>query len=276
MKKKISWKKILLWIFFFPFMVMYYLFKFYTSKRFTTKQKVYSTLIAVALFTVAGVINESTLGPEIKKVTVEDVAIFKGENKKLNIVLSPKDADIKELSLKDYDKNIISFNKDTKKIKALNEGQTTVICEIEDTHSNIIKSNKFTITVNLTEKQIEEKNRKAAEEAAKQEQELLEKRNTISTSEGIRIRDYCKESVNKILKSPSSAEYPDTFLNPLKDWNMVKSNNLVTVKSYVDSQNSFGAMIRSEFIIQIQMTDDGSGTLSYLKFDGEVVYGSFK
>lgn len=276
MKKKISWKKILLWIFFFPFMVMYYLFKFYTSKRFTTKQKVYSTLIAVALFTVAGVINESTLGPELKKVTVEDVAIFKGENKKLNIVLSPKDADIKELSLKDYDKNIISFNKDTKKIKALNEGQTTVVCEIEDTHSNIIKSNKFTITVNLTEKQIEEKNKKAAEEAAKQEQELLEKRNTISSTDGIRIRDYCKESVNKILKSPSSAEYPDTFLNPLKDWNMVKSNNLVTVKSYVDSQNSFGAMIRSEFIIQIQMTDDGSGTLSYLQFDGEVVYGSFK
>ena len=51
---------------------------------------------------------------------------------------------------------------------------------------------------------------------------------------------------------------------------MAKTNNLVTVKSYVDAQNSFGAMMRSEFIIQVQMQDDGSGKATYVQFDGNV------
>ena len=57
-------------------------------------------------------------------------------------------------------------------------------------------------------------------------------------SESIQVRDYCKKIINSVLKSPSTAEYPDSFLNPLNDWQMYKNNNLVTVKSYVDAQNS--------------------------------------
>ena len=50
----------------------------------------------------------------------------------------------------------------------------------------------------------------------------------------------------------------------------------LAVKSYVDAQNSFGAMIRSEFIIQVQMQDDGSGKATYVQFDGKVISGSYQ
>lgn len=56
---------------------------------------------------------------------------------------------------------------------------------------------------------------------------------------------------------------------------MSKKNNLVTVASYVDAENSFGAKIRNNFIIQVQMNDDGSGNLSYFKFGNQVVTGSY-
>ena len=276
MKKKFNWKTVALWIFFFPFIMMYYTFKFYTSKKFTVKQKSIITAIALAVFVIIGITSDATKGSELKKVTIKDINIYKNKTKKIDILISPKDADINEVSLKNFDSSIISFNNKEYKIKGLKEGTTTAICEVKDSHSNVIKSNKFTITVRLTDEQIEEKNKKAAEEAAKAEQELINKRNSISSIEGIRIRDYCKDSIDKILKSPSSAEYPDSFLKPLKDWNMTKVNNLITVSSYVDSQNSFGAMIRSNFVIQIKMQDDGSGNITYIQFDGKTIYGTYQ
>ena len=57
---------------------------------------------------------------------------------------------------------------------------------------------------------------------------------------------------------------------------MYKNNNLVTVKSYVDAQNSFGAMLRNNFIIQVQMQDDGSGNATYVQLGDEVISGTFQ
>lgn len=56
---------------------------------------------------------------------------------------------------------------------------------------------------------------------------------------------------------------------------MKKVNNLVTVSSYVDAQNSFSANLRTYFIMQFRMNDDGSGSLSYFKFGNQVVTGSY-
>ncbi len=276
--KKWTWWKILLVIVFSPFVILYvggkYLFKFYKSNRFTSKQKVIYTVIGVCVLAFISVIVEMNKGPELEKVEISDVTLYKDKTQKVKITLTPKDSNVTETTFTDYDSNIISI--EDNKIKGKNAGETTVICEVTDDHSNVIKSNKFKVTVNLTDEQIAENQKKAAEAAAKAEQELQEKRNTISTTESIKIRDYCKKIVNSILKSPSSAEYPDSFLNPLNDWEMYKNNNLVTVKSYVDAQNSFGAMLRNNFIIQVQMQDDGTGTATYVQLGDEVVSGTFQ
>ena len=113
------------------------------------------------------------------------------------------------------------------------------------------------------------------EAAAKAAQELEEKRNSLSLTESIRIKDKSKDIIDKLLKAPSTAEYPGSFLDPLEDWKMSKKNNLVTVASYVDAENSFGAKIRNNFIIQVQMNDDGSGTVTYVQLGDRVITGKF-
>ncbi len=56
---------------------------------------------------------------------------------------------------------------------------------------------------------------------------------------------------------------------------MSKVNNLVTVASYVDSQNSFGAMVRSNFVLQMQINGD-TWSLTYFEFDGKVIQGTYQ
>lgn len=277
-KKKLKWWQIGLGILLFPLIIMYftfkYLFKFYKSSNFTTKQKALYTIIGFAIICAFGAFNAASKGPELEKVEVSDLTLYKDESKDVELILTPEDANTREIKFIDYDVAIISI--EDGKIKGIGEGQTSVICEVIDEHSNTVKSKSFNVTVSLTEEQIAEANAKAAEEAAKAERELQEKRNTISTTESVTIIDYCKEIINSILKAPSSAEYPGSWLNPTDGWQMVKNNNLVTVKSYVDAQNSFGTMMRSEFIIQIQMQDDGSGKASYVQFEGKVLSGSYQ
>ena len=129
--------------------------------------------------------------------------------------------------------------------------------------------------LNLQKSKKKNLEKKAEEEALKAEQELQQKRNSLSLDEAIRIRDECKQIVNQILNAPSTADYPGNFLNPLKDWGMKKVNNLVTVSSYVDAQNLFGSKPRTYFVMQFRMNDDGSGSLSYFKFGNQVVTGSY-
>ncbi len=83
--------------------------------------------------------------------------------------------------------------------------------------------------------------------------------------EGETSKYYAKSQtvINECLKSPSTAEYP--FVD---EWSYSKSNGIITVSSYVDSQNSFGAMIRSNFTIQFDTSTD---TVVSLVFDGEKI-----
>lgn len=69
-----------------------------------------------------------------------------------------------------------------------------------------------------------------------------------------------QERVEKILKAPSTAKFPS-----ITKWNFSKSNGVVTLQAYVDSENSYGAMIRSNF--QIKYAKDGT-IISFI-FDGE-------
>ena len=54
-----------------------------------------------------------------------------------------------------------------------------------------------------------------------------------------------KSDVPNYLKSPSTADFPNVLGD---DWIVVRDSDYFYVKSYVDSQNSFGAMLRTNFI----------------------------
>lgn len=277
-EKKMTWWKILLIIVFLPFAIIYYggkyLIKFYKSSKFSVKQKVIYTIIGVCVLSVFGGISESLKNPEIKKVTISDITLYKGTTKKIKSKITPDKVVVENIEYTSYNPNIISIS-DKGKIEAKNEGTTTVVCKVTDDNEKTVKSNRFKVIVELTEEQKEELRKKAEEEALKAEQELQKKRNTLSLTESLRIKDECKKIVNQILKSPGSAEYPGSWYNPLNDWGMKKVNNLVTVSSYVDAENSFGAKSRTYFVMQFRMNDDGSGSLSYFKFGNQVVTGSY-
>lgn len=56
-----------------------------------------------------------------------------------------------------------------------------------------------------------------------------------------------KEQVKKKLKSPSSAKFPKNPTNYVTKIN----DSTYRVKAYVDSENGFGAMLRSDYTIDI-------------------------
>lgn len=277
-EKKMTWWKILLIIVFLPFAIIYYggkyLIKFYKSSKFSVKQKVIYTIIGVCVLSVFGGISELSKNPEIKKVTISDITLYKGTTKRIKSKITPDKVVVENIEYTSYNPNIISIS-DKGKIEAKNEGTTTVVCKVTDDNEKTVKSNRFKVIVELTEEQKEELRKKAEEKALKAEQELQKKRNTLSLTESLRIKDECKKIVNQILKSPGSAEYPGSWYDPLNDWGMKKVNNLVTVSSYVDAENSFGAKPRTYFVMQFRMNDDGSGSLSYFKFGNQVVTGSY-
>ena len=93
---------------------------------------------------------------------------------------------------------------------------------------------------------------------------------TISTSEKGSFIYNAKEYVLQGLKSPSTAEFPGTLLE-IGEWSVTRNKDVVTVKSYVDSQNGFGAMIRSNFAVQMSYD---SKTLLYMEIGDTVVYGN--
>lgn len=58
-----------------------------------------------------------------------------------------------------------------------------------------------------------------------------------------------QQEVEKHLMSPASADFPLGIEgNPIGE-------NMYLVSSYVDSQNAFGAMIRTEFICNVEIID---------------------
>lgn len=70
---------------------------------------------------------------------------------------------------------------------------------------------------------------------------------TVTLNEASNIQYQVEEAIKTVLKSPSTAKFPS-----IKEWNFGKQNGVIIVQSYVDAQNSFGAMMRSEFQVKIK------------------------
>ena len=79
-----------------------------------------------------------------------------------------------------------------------------------------------------------------------------------------------QETVTSALKSPSTAKFP-TSIFEMNEWKVGRDHDVVTVVSWVDAQNSFGAMIRSTFAVQFSYS---TNELLYLLLDGQILYGS--
>lgn len=86
---------------------------------------------------------------------------------------------------------------------------------------------------------------------------------TLSTDQRLKIQISSEDYVRKSLKAPSTAHFPN-----YDEWNIYKKHGVIFAESYVDAQNSFGAVIRSRFKLTIknnrvvEYTMDGKDLLS--------------
>lgn len=71
----------------------------------------------------------------------------------------------------------------------------------------------------------------------------------------------CQRGVTSMLKSPKTAEFPN-----IDEWAFSKNKERIIVQSYVDSQNGFGALLRTKF--QVTFSPDGKNVTSLI-FDGK-------
>jgi len=82
-----------------------------------------------------------------------------------------------------------------------------------------------------------------------------------------------QEYVKQALKSPASAKFP-LFANTTKD---SAKQNVYSVSAYVDSQNSFSALLRSNWTAQVlfkggEDANPNNWELQSLIIDGKVMY----
>lgn len=74
--------------------------------------------------------------------------------------------------------------------------------------------------------------------------------------------------VTKTLKAPSTAKFPSSSHATVER----AENEGFKVSSYVDSQNGFGAMIRSDWTVVFQYTPDEKLDVWLIVVDGQEVY----
>jgi hypothetical protein len=77
---------------------------------------------------------------------------------------------------------------------------------------------------------------------------------------------FAEKVIKDILKSPSTAKFVD-----VKAYELSNEKDVWAVNGYVDSQNSFGAMIRSVWEVQLDYRDGKGGTVKSVLFDGEKI-----
>jgi hypothetical protein len=75
---------------------------------------------------------------------------------------------------------------------------------------------------------------------------------------------FAEENIENILKSPSTAKFVD-----VRAYELSNQKDVWAVNGYVDSQNSFGAMIRSQWEVQLDYRNGKGGIVKSILFDGK-------
>jgi hypothetical protein len=76
--------------------------------------------------------------------------------------------------------------------------------------------------------------------------------------------------VNGFLPNPNEASYPN-MMEELDQWLIARANDVVTVQSYVDTEDEQGAKTRITFRLQMSYK---TGDLTYLELNNSPIYGS--
>ena len=80
--------------------------------------------------------------------------------------------------------------------------------------------------------------------------ERSKKADTSAADLSLSACDAAQKAVKSGLKAPSTAKFPDCVFEAHKyEIRASEDSKRISVQGYVDSQNSFGAMIRSEFVV---------------------------
>jgi hypothetical protein len=91
---------------------------------------------------------------------------------------------------------------------------------------------------------------------------------TLTYSEKFDFMDMADFYVEQVLKAPSTAKFATTSQSQFS-----RDHDLVTVQTWVDAQNSFGAMLRNKIYAQFSYS---TKDLLYLVLGDEVIYGSLQ
>jgi len=70
----------------------------------------------------------------------------------------------------------------------------------------------------------------------------------------------CEDAIKTQLRAPSTAEFQSIFAGRFD--NVVQANQRYYFESYVDAQNGFGAMIRTNFECSVTQTEEGLWTIN--------------
>lgn len=77
---------------------------------------------------------------------------------------------------------------------------------------------------------------------------------------------FAEDVIKKTLKAPSTAKFVD-----VKAYENSNIKDVWIINGYVDSQNSYGAMLRSIWEVQLDYRDGKGGTVKSIMFDGEKI-----
>lgn len=256
----------ILGLLFLPFVLVFYLFKyiikFYKSEKISTLTKVIVTIIFIFI----AIENEKyEKANATTTAMVNNIEIYQGETKQLDIKLTPEKNTINNIDALEFDWNIASINS-SGEITGKKPGTMNVILEVTDNFNEKLETNEFIVTVIQTNK--------PDKPEMPQKPESKEEEFTRSDAKDYKYKSI--EIIDDILKTPKTAEYPSSLFDSLKDWDITKTNNIITVKSYVDAQNIYGTIVRSKFTIQYQLDKNNNETVTYIEFDGEVIKGTYQ
>lgn len=81
-----------------------------------------------------------------------------------------------------------------------------------------------------------------------------------------------QDIITQCLKDPNTADFPSAVTHP-EEIAFAKTGDVITVQSYVDSKNSLGATVRSQWTVQFIPTDLStySYEMKYINIDGESI-----
>lgn len=77
---------------------------------------------------------------------------------------------------------------------------------------------------------------------------------------------YAESVIEQILKSPSTANFTD-----VQAYELSNQKDVWAVNGYVDSENSFGASLRSIWEVDLDYSNGKGGTVKSIMFDGKKV-----